>query len=516
MISQPLSGLDVAFLSLDDASAPLNNSALLVFEPAASTKPEDLVEVLAERAADVPELRRCVRSSWFPPGAAHWVEDPYFQARAHIRLVRPAPDGTRSDIAEYVAAATARPLDRSRPLWEIHVITGLSEGMFAILFKVHHALADGVGLYLIATALFDGFGKPSQQTENEQTENEEAENEEAENEQPESNSALGDLWGRLAAPHRWPGALVSQAKAGLATATKSTRDAGIAASVLRNARPAARSPLSGNPVRTPARRQLTTVRLEADTVRRIREEHRVSSNDVVLSVLAGGLRTGLPGLEEVTLRALIPVNLRSQDAGPEKSNDISGYLCELPVSDPDPLRRLQAVHTAMKRNKTAGPYKGAGALPFLANQLPAVANRIAAPLLSSQAGLLFDLVVTNVALPDLPLRVGGAQLREIYPSVPLGKGQALSVGVARYRDSIDIAVLSDPAILPDAEKLASTLPAAVEELVLATERYGADGRTTNGSRAGASGGNGHDDRRVGSASDAPTIRSSPPIGHSRI
>lgn len=459
MTSRRLRGLDIAFLSLDGASAPLNNSALLVFERTAPAQPEEVAELLAERVAQVPRLRRCVRFPWFRPDTAHWVDDPYFQPRAHIRLVRPAPQGTRAELAEYVAETTIRPLDRFRPLWEIHVIDGLSDATFAVLLKVHHALADGVGLYVLATALFDGLTAPA---------------EEPEPDRIEAPSLINGLWERLAQPHRWPEALAKRAKAGLAGLTQ---DAGIAASILLNARLWARTPLSGHPVRTPARRQLTTVRLDAAMIRRIREVHRVSSNDVVLAILAGGLRAGLPGMEEVTVRALVPVNLRGQDQPDGHSNDISGYLCDLPVSDPDPARRLRAVHEAMKRNKAGGPYKGAGALPFLANRVPALAHRIASPLLSGQAGLLFDLVVTYVALPDVPLHLGGAQLREIYPSVPLGKGQALSIGVARYRGSVDFAIVSDPAILPDAEKLASTLPAAVEELVMTTER--AKGSRTN-------------------------------------
>lgn len=455
MTSHRLSGLDIAFLSMDGASAPLNNSALLVFEQTTPTQPEAVVDLLAGRVAQVPRLRRRVRYSRLRPGTAHWVDDPYFQPRAHIRFVRTAPHGTRAELAEYVAEATVRPLDRSRPLWEIHVINGLPDGTFAILLKVHHALADGVGLYVLTAALFDGLGTPAGQTEQDP---------------PEPPSPLGELWERLARPHRWPGAFAERAKARLTALAGLSQDAGIAASILLNTRLWTKTPLSGHPVRTPARRQLTTVQLDAATIRRIREKHRVSTNDVVLAILAGGLRAGLPGMEDASVRALVPVNLRGQGLSSGNSNEISGYLCDLPVSDPEPLRRLRAVHQVMKRNKAGGPYKGAGALPFLANRIPGLASQVAALLVSGQAGLLFDLVVTYVALPEVALRMGGARLREIYPSVPLGKGQALSIGVARYRDSINFAVVSDPAILPDAEKLASTLPAAVEELVMATER----------------------------------------------
>lgn len=463
MTSHPLRGLDIAFLSLDGASAPLNNSALLVFGQTTPAQPEEVAELLAERVARVPALRRCVRFSWFRPATAHWVDDPYFQPRAHIRFVRPTRHGTRAELAEYVAEATIRPLDRSRPLWEIHVIGGLSDGTFAIMFKVHHALADGVGLYVLAAALFDGLGTPAEHPEPEPA---------------EPHSPTTGRWARLTRPHRWPSALVERAKAPLTTLTGLPQSTGIAASILLNARPWTKTPLSGNPGRVPARRQLTMVRLDAAAVRRIQEEHRVSSNDVVLAILAGGLRAGLPGMEEAGVRALVPVNLRDRDPSAGNGNDISGYLCEVPVSEPDPLRRLHLVHETMKQNKAGGPYKGAGALPFLANRIPALVHRITSPLLSGHAGLLFDLVVTSVAVPDVPLQLGAAQLREIYPSVPLGKGQALSIGVARYRGSIDFAIVSDPTILPDAEKLASTLPAAVEELLVTTER-------ANGSRAKA-------------------------------
>jgi hypothetical protein len=118
----------------------------------------------------------------------------------------------------------------------------------------------------------------------------------------------------------------------------------------------------------------------------------------------------------------------------------------------------------MNRNKARGPYRGPGAIPLVADTVPAIGHRVASPLLSWTAGLLFDVVVTNVPLPDMELCVGGASMREVYPIVPLAKGHGLGVAVASYRDHIDIGLHTDPSIMPDAGALGHEIALAVTAL----------------------------------------------------
>src|SRR5205807_642963 len=145
MAVDQLSGLDTAFLCLDSPSTPMNMGALVIFTPRSPMHPTRIVELVRERAARVPRLRQRVRSPLFPLGAARWSEDPSFDVTEHViahHLPRPHDD---SQLTGYASAAMAERLDPTRPLWEIHVITGLAGGRFALLAKLHHALADGAG-----------------------------------------------------------------------------------------------------------------------------------------------------------------------------------------------------------------------------------------------------------------------------------------------------------------------------------------------------------------------------------
>ncbi|WP_206443090.1 WS/DGAT domain-containing protein, partial [Candidatus Protofrankia californiensis] len=210
------------------------------------------------------------------------------------------------------------------------------------------------------------------------------------------------------------------------------------------------------------------VQLDPAAVRRVRQQHRVMTHEVVLAVLAGALRdwldSGDRGLGGARPRALIPVALRIDATEPGQGNNLSGYLCELPVSEPDPVRRLRAVHVAMERNKANGPHRGAGAFPLLANSLPAAVHHLIGPLAGRGANLLFDVVVSNIPKSNATLRMAGAPMREFYGMVPLARGHGLSVAVTSSRHFIGIALYSDPSIQPDVAGLSRALPLALTAL----------------------------------------------------
>lgn len=412
-----LSGLDVAFLCLDTPTRPMHMGAIGVFRPDGPADLTSLVELLAARAAATPVLRHRVEALWFPPGAARWREVAGFDATAHVRGYRVAD---RRTFDAYAAGWMATPLDLSRPPWDLHVVTGLPGDEFAILLKVHHALADGAGAVEIAGSLFDQ--SPPVRT-------------------PPVPPPAGP-----ADVLRQGRELVSRA----GTVLRATR------------RPPAPSLLAGGS----AGRRLAFLRLDLDDVRQIRKQHGGTTNDVVLTVIAGGLRDWLEQRDRpadgVTLRALIPVNTRAR--GGAGGNQLSAYLCDLPVGLADPLDRLRFVRGAMDRNKKAGPAAGPGAVPILANLLPPTVHRLCTPTAGAAAPLLFDTVVTNVPLPPVPLTLGGASLREVYPFAPLAAGQGLGVAISPYRDSVHIGLQVDRDSVPDLDVLAACVAKAASVL----------------------------------------------------
>ncbi|WP_436501762.1 wax ester/triacylglycerol synthase domain-containing protein [Actinokineospora sp. HUAS TT18] len=150
-----LGGLDTAFLCLEDADHPLQVGGMAIFTPTAAVSPWRLVDVLTERAARIPRLRERVVLSPPPPWGAHWVAMPSgFDPRRHIRT-HVLTGGDRAELNRYAAAVIAEPLRRDRPLWRVHVVTGLAEGDFAVIVVLHHAMADGAKAIMVGLGLLD-------------------------------------------------------------------------------------------------------------------------------------------------------------------------------------------------------------------------------------------------------------------------------------------------------------------------------------------------------------------------
>jgi WS/DGAT/MGAT family acyltransferase len=421
MAGTPLSALDVAFLSLEGETTPMHMGAAVTFRPRRPVDPRRLAALLAERAGRIPKLRQIARSSIFPPGTANWKDDPQFDATRHIHLHHASDLYEPDPLAAYASRWIAEPLDMNKPLWDLHLVTGLPDDRFAVLLKLHHALTDGAGAFAVAVGLLDSLSVAH----------------------------------RAAPPTPTPKAPTRSALDTVKDTVSSTlaqagEAATIASSVLLATRPYPTSPITAPSAKD---RSLRFVRLELSDIRQIRQSHGGTTNDVVLAVLAGALREWLINrgqrADGRSLRALIPVSVRTRQAEQSGGNKLSGYLCELPIGVEDPLERLRVVQGAMARNKAAGPARGAGAFPLLADKVPPVLHRLTGRLTGQAAPMLFDTVVTNVPLPGIKLALDGASLSEIYPFVPLAPRQALGIAVATYRNSIHIGLQANSAAVSD-------------------------------------------------------------------
>ena len=423
MAGHQLSGLDVAFLCLEGESTPMHMGAAVIFQPDDPIDPHAVAALLADRARRIPRLRQRVRTALFPLGGATWVDDPEFDPHQHIRVHRLTEFYADDPLAAHAAEWIEQPLPMDRPLWELHVVTGLAENRFALLLKLHHAFTDGAGAFAVAAGLLD--------------------------ELPLTRMLL-DAANRPAEPRSPLEAL----RDGVTEVfSQAGENAAIASAVLRAARPYPTSPLAAPD--SPSRR-LGFVRLPVADIRTIRNAHGGTPNDVVLAVLAGALREWMINRgqrpDARTLRALIPVSLRARDGG-WGSNQLSGYLCDLPVHLEDPVQRLREIRWSMNRNKATGPQRGAGALPVLADRLPPGLHRLATKVAGRAAGVLFDTVITNVPLPRLDLSLDGARLHEIYPFVPLAPRHAVGIAATTYADHVHIGLQMNGDAVPDTGSL---------------------------------------------------------------
>ncbi|MFD8423931.1 wax ester/triacylglycerol synthase family O-acyltransferase [Streptomyces sp. NPDC059466] len=440
MTSDLLAPLDLAFWNIESAQHPMHLGALGVFTAHSPTAGAHAADLLAARAAGVPGLRMRIRDVWqplvYPPtfGSATREPAPHFDPLDHVRLHAPT-----TDFHTAAGRLMERPLLRGRPPWEAHVLPGEDGTSFAVFFKFHHALADGLRALMLAAALMDPVDMPEPRP-------------------------------RPAEP---PRALFPDVRKlpGLVRGTLSDvgRALDIGTSVARATLGVRSSPALTS--RATGTRRIAGVSLDLDDVHRVRKSVGGTVNDVLIAVVAGALRNWLDergdGSEGVAPRALIPVSRRRPRTAHPQGNRLSGYLIRLPVDDPDPVGRLRAVRTAMDRNKDAGPNRGAGAVALLADHVPPLGHRLGGPVVGQAARLLFDILVTSVPLPSLGLKLGGCPLAEVYPLAPLARGQALAVAVSTFRGRVHYGLVADAEAVPDLHRLARALTEEVETLIIA-------------------------------------------------
>ncbi|MEU3597765.1 wax ester/triacylglycerol synthase family O-acyltransferase [Streptomyces sp. NPDC006798] len=473
--TERLAPLDLAFWHLESAGHPMHLGALALFapdpaDPAPGSAPgadrpppaHALLALLATRAAGVRRLRSRVRDVLLPVGGAVWLPDPDFDVTRHVHRIRLPGAAPLADEAVAVAGELMeRPLERGRPPWEMYLLTGRPDGTFGVLVKLHHALADGMRAVAIGSAIFDEIADPRG---------------------VRARAAARLRGGTEAAGRPWfgdPARLVGVARGRI---DDLGRAVGVGASVVLASRfdPRGRPPSLA--AGTSGTRRLGTAVLDAADIRRVRRASGGTTNDVLLAVVAGGLRRWLAGRGEPLPadgpRALVPVSRRrpGDPAGP--GNELSAYLLDLPVAEPDPYTRLDLVRRAMDRNKEAGPLRGAGALAVLADQLPPIAHRFGAPLAGGAARMLFDLVVTSVPLPRSELSIGGCPLRSLYPMAPLARGHSLAVALTSYGGRIHVGLVADGEAVPDVARLASATEEELAELTAKTPAASATGPGT--------------------------------------
>ncbi|MFH8569352.1 wax ester/triacylglycerol synthase family O-acyltransferase [Streptomyces sp. NPDC017993] len=443
MTDDLLTPLDLAFWCLESPEHPMHLGALGVFTADSVTAAQHAAELLAARSAAVPGLRMRIRGVWVPVGGAVREAAQDFSPQDHVHLAPATTDyhGAAGKLME-------RPLARERPPWEAHVLPHSDGTSFAVLFKFHHALADGLRALTLAAGLMDP--PPASPTPA-------ARKARAAERAPEPTRG----W-KLPNPFDLPG--VVRRRMGEAGRALDIGAAVVGANWDVRTSPALTAPPTGT-------RRTAGVVLDLDDVHRIRKKAGGTVNDVLLAVVAGALRRWLDergdGSEGVAPRALIPVSRRRPRTSHPQGNQLSGYLIRLPVGDPDPLGRLRTVRTAMDRNKDAGTQRGAGAIALLADHVAPLGHRLGGPVMAQAARLLFDVLVTSVPLPSLGLKLAGCPLIEVYPFAPLAQGQSLAVAISTYRGHVHYGLVADGEAIPDLGRLARALQDEITELTAA-------------------------------------------------
>jgi WS/DGAT/MGAT family acyltransferase len=464
-----LSAMDVSFLYLETPTTAMHVGGVAVFTP---PLPEDgaepdpagfdydaLCELVATRISLVPRYRQKVR--WVPGHLANpvWVDDEDFDITYHVRRSALPRPGTLDQLRELVGRVQSRQLDRSRPLWEIYLVEGLEDGRFAIITKTHHAMVDGVSAIDIGTLILDVSRTPRDIPDDGWIPRREP-------------STVGLVVGAVKDTLRRPTQAVDTVRASVTDARAIAQRtlgaaAGIAAAARVSLRPAPDSPLNA---RIGEQRRFGMACTDLDDYKRVRKAHGGTVNDVVLATVAGALRVWmLTRGESVTpatsVRAMVPVSIRSEQQTMTLGNRVSALFVDLPVGEASPVVRLHQISYAMKAHKESGQSVAADAIVTLSGFAPPTIHSAAARLASGLSRRLFNVVVTNVPGPQFPLYAAGAQMVECYPVVPLSKGQSVSIGLTSYDGGVYYGLNADRDAMPDVDVLAQCIEEALVELV---------------------------------------------------
>jgi len=462
-VTDRLSALDVSFLYLETPTTPMHVGGVAIFNPPASDEPFDydaLCDLVSRRIAAVPRYRQVVK--WVPGHLANpvWVDDADFDISYHVRRSALPRPGSPDQLRELVGRVQSRQLDRNRPLWEIYLVEGLADGHFAIITKTHHAMVDGVSAIDVGALILDDTPTPRDDLPSEAW-------------MPgPAPSGLSLVAGALADNLRRPSQVVETLRSG-ATDARTTAEralgtaAGVLATVRTSLRPAPASPLNAT---IGEQRRYGMAATVLDDYKRVRKAHGGTVNDVVLATVSGALRTWLLTRGEsvtpaTTVRAMVPVSVRTGDQAGTLGNRVSAIFVDLPVGEASPLVRLHRVSYAMKAHKESGQSVGADALISLSGFAPPTIHAAAARLGARMTRRLFNVVVTNVPGPQFALYAAGAQMVECYPVVPLAKEQAVTVGLTSYDGGVYYGLNADRDAMPDVDVLALCIEESLAELV---------------------------------------------------
>jgi WS/DGAT/MGAT family acyltransferase len=476
-----LSALDATFLAAEDGGGTHMHIGSVALFDAGPLLREDggldvvrLREYVASRLHRIPRFRqRLGRIPGF--GMPVWIDDAAFDLDHHVRHTALPRPGARDQLQTLAGRIMSQPLDRARPLWELWLVEGVEGGRFALVSKIHHALADGISGVDLASVLIgprpDFEPEPGPPWTPRPA--------------PRGSSmALGEVAHRLGLTRD----LLGRWMARDASRTDPTRHG-----ALESIAEAVGGALEGIPetplnVAVSGRRRVAWASLDIQRARRIGEATGTKLNDVMLTVVAGAvrdlmLRRGVT-VEGLGFRVMVPVSVRAADERGQLGNRVSQLLVRLPLEVEKPEHRLERVAEAMRRLKGSGQAQGGERMTeiaeLFAGVLPAGVLRSIA---SRGSG---NMVVTNVPGPAVPTYLLGARLLAAFPVVPLGPVQALNVAILSVENGLHVGFHADHDATPDLYEFVDAIErdfTALVSAVVSEPVVGSGSSATGGSEA---------------------------------
>jgi diacylglycerol O-acyltransferase / wax synthase len=456
MSSDRLTGLDASFLHLEDSASHMHVASVMTFEGPPPPY-EELLESIERRLGLVPRYRQRLAFVPLGQGRPKWVDDPHLNLRYHVRSTALPEPGSEEQLKALAGRVFAQALDRDKPLWEVWLVEGLEGDRFALLSKTHHALVDGISGVDIISVLFDTSAEPAAPTDT------------GDRWLPRPLPSAAQLLGEaLVERATIPAELTRSVRAifrGPRLIAEGLRDAavGVGAMAWAGLNPAPAT-LYNKPIGP--HRRFTWVRANLAEVKAIKNELGGTVNDVVLATIAGALGKHLrrrgQNTDGIELKAMVPVSVRADVERGALGNRVAAMMAPLPVWCQDPVARLDIVREELKGLKSGGQAVGAQVLTELSGFAPPTVMGQASRVMARQR--FFNLVITNVPGPQIPLYLAGRLMLDPFPMVPLAKNQALGVALLSYAGKINFGLVGDYDLMWDLDDFADDVRESLAEL----------------------------------------------------
>lgn len=462
---EKLSNLDASFLALETRTTHMHVGAVAIFAPGPSITHEGVdistIRRLVESRLDlIPRYRQ--RLATVPlEGSPVWVDDEHFHLDYHVRHIALPHPGSTEQLKDLAGRLMSQQLDRSKPLWELYIVEGLEDHGFAIVAKIHHCMIDGIsGIDLMAVLL--DFTTDFEIAEPNPWSARTAPNGTELAVREISRAISGVLAGILRVP--------SELGSWTTSWTERARAAGASLSsgwLSQTAKTSLNGPIGGS-------RAFDWLQIPLADVKKIKNRHSATVNDVMLAIVTGAVRSYLvevggvseEELGEIEFRIMAPVSVRSEHESGTLGNKVAMWLMELPIAEPDPARRVQIVTRETKNLKETDQALGASTLVEVSTGAPATIVSLAARLASRARP--FNMTVTNVPGPQFPLYLAGSEMLATYPLVPLWQSHGAGIAMFSVSGMIDIGINMDRDLIEDTSLLADHMVRSFEELKDAT------------------------------------------------
>ncbi|WP_433522326.1 WS/DGAT/MGAT family O-acyltransferase [Nocardia pseudovaccinii] len=449
--SRQLSSLDVVLLDAESPTMLLHVGSVTLLEPSTAGSALDVTvlrRLIASRLHLIAPLRWRLRTVPLGLDLPYWEDSDTIDLGYHVRDTRLPAGSTDVALADLAARLHAQPLDRNRPLWECHLISGLTQGRQAIYTKVHHALIDGVSGAEVMAAVFDIVPEP----------------------QPVPPPPDGLRLGRTPNPAEILGRGIAHTMTRQADRMRLPLRLGPTLSNTLTDIPKANPTLPGNHPNGPDR-SFAFASVSLDTVKQIKNSFGGTVNDVVMTLCTTAFRRWLhdhDAAADAPAVAAIPVSVRTQEQLGTAGNQFSIMLCELPIGEPDPQHRMKLTHAAMLTAKDRFQATPPTLLHYATAALPQILHGLATRLLlrvAAPALPLANMIVSNVPGPQIPLYAAGIRVAGTYPiSVLTDLSGPLNITVMSYNGHLDFGILACSDTVPDVWNIAAYLQDALDEL----------------------------------------------------